>query len=217
MVIILPTIPALIGSAPPVVRHPNHFVLPTPKGLTASTSISASTRANFTVIRAITPQIAVLSNNPDDLRLFFTKLYAPNSAAPRLMENETNAYKAYTTLQGREIPHFYGIWRLIDPLNLFILVLTEYIGPSITIENPRDMIKLTQPHERGKAINRLRSLRPSEEEALRALHQSAVCHSDACSRNMVLSVDRNGDETVVILDLDMAKGFSDLEKRRKKE
>lgn len=161
-----------------------------PPLLWASPHTKATTQT-FIVSRVITRNVALLTD-PQRGSPVLAKLFPPHPDSTRLLANELGAYHACRSLQGGEIPHLYGVCRVVDPCGCDApVILSEYITPGTTVESIRDP-------------TRLQRLRGSAEKALDAVHQCAVIHNDACGRNLVVG----DDDQVVLVDFDVASVFT---------
>lgn len=123
------------------------------------------------------------------------KLFSPlhTRIAHELLAGEMAVYSAALTLQGREIPYFYGRWSIPDATHVGVL-LTEYIQPGLTIAQLKA----------AGAFGQISKLRESAEMAVKALHGKGVRHGDLVGRNMVVSGEGE-EERVVIVDFDVAQ------------
>lgn len=124
--------------------------------------------------------------------VYVGKLFSPlhTRNAQDLHTHEVAAYTAASSLQGREIPHFYGTWSVRGASHLGV-VLTEFIKPGITIAH-------LQAAGEWARIDRLWG---SAEASLKALHACGVRHGDLEARNIVLAQDGR----VVLVDFDVAR------------
>lgn len=147
----------------------------------------------FTVSNVFTRAAALLVTPAG--KLYVAKLFSPlhTRNAHELLANELAAYAAAFTLQGREIPYFYGRWAIPDTSHLGV-ILTEYIDPGLTIAHLRT---------RGEWA-RIHTLSESAEMAVMALHRKGVRHGDLVARNLQVSICAEG-ERVVVVDFDVAR------------
>lgn len=168
--------------------------------------------------RIITKHVAVLSAITDNgssspPQRFLAKLFSTN-VSRTLLAKELSVYHACASLQGAEIPFFYGTWRITDPPSESIILLTELITPGTTISDLCDTAQESpDEHEQALLKSRLDWLRDGAEKAVDALHRHNVTHNDTRGRNMVLAID-GGVERVVIVDFDVAQVHTDPERVR---
>lgn len=93
-----------------------------------------------------------------------------------LLNNELAVYEACSSLQGTFIPYLHDVCRVVDPISSkgSLVMLTEYIGPEITIMDVVDDAYDLDDEEFGCAEDRLKTLEMSAKLVMRKLHELKV-------------------------------------------
>lgn len=177
------------------------------------TNYGPTINREFTIEHIITDTVAVLTINAENDICCLAKLFAhPDS--PELLAKEIAVYNACQSLQGNEIPYFYGVWQITSPPAFALIVLlTEFVQPGTTIAELRSAARdlPADTNALDHALNHLSALQKTGTSAMEALHRHGVIHKDPVGRNLVVSEDELGRESVVIVDFDLAQVHSDKE------
>lgn len=159
-------------------------------------------RMAFRVTQLITPTVAVLSScSPSALG---HSVIGKIPRSPKHLTSELNAYMALANLQGREIPHCYGVCQVgTAPSNSVLLI--ELISPVKTVQSLRD----------AGDWETLQALRTPARLALEAIHDAGVVHQDAYARNFLVTEVHRKPNGIVVVDFDVAKSYPNEPERRR--
>lgn len=169
--------------------------------------------ATVTVERLLKPYVAVVT---DGTTRFIAKLFPPHSAADpeRMLSRELAVYRECSDLQGGYIPYLHGVYRAVrrGPRFSSPIMLTEFVGTGKTIA---DLVALAgvldDDDELDAAEKALAVLQDRALDALAALHQRTIVHSDLGGANMLV-VDK---DHVVLVDFGYSMVLKDAARRFK--
>lgn len=153
--------------------------------------------ATLTVQRILKQGVALVTDRASQ---FVAKGFPPYSISDpeKLLNNELAVYEECSSLQGTFIPYLHGVCRVVDPIssNRSLVMLTEYIGPGMTIMDVVDDAYDLDDEEFARVENRLEKLETSAKLAMRKLHELKVVHRDMAGMNMLVDEQDN----VVLVD-----------------
>lgn len=159
-------------------------------------------RMTFRVAQLITPTVAVLSSCFPSALGHSVIGKIPRSA--KHLSTEIDAYVALANLQGREIPHCYGVCQVATAPSSAILLI-ELISPVKTVQSLRD----------AGEWETLQALRKPARQALEAIHDAGVVHQDAYARNFLVTDADRKHKGIVIVDFDVAKSYPNEPERKR--
>lgn len=162
---------------------------------------SGGLRATLYVERVLSRRVAVVADcNSTSSARWAVKFYAFDWVSRWHLDKENAAYAACATLQGKEVPVFYGQWSIGGTLaNACCALMLEFPLPGTTIAELRNGMVELQEEQLALARGRLVRLQNAAVAAVDRLKPCRVVHLDISGESMVIAAVEDGQEGVVLV------------------
>lgn len=161
---------------------------------------SGHVEATFYVERVLSRRVAVVADcTTASSTRWVIKFYAFDWVSRWHLDKENAAYAACKSLQGNEVPLFYGQWSIGGTsANTCCALMMEFALPGTTIAEIRDGMVELEGEELALARGRLVRLQNMVVAAVDQLQACRVLHLDLAGDNMVVAVEMEQEAVVLV-------------------